>query len=84
MNYEIDEFKKSTHHISFKCNGVECQLWDSNKYYAWLSRGSIGDYEWDRKRPTTSTMAAFKEYLMDYSNEKINVVLAQLQDTYRK
>jgi hypothetical protein len=42
-------------YITFK-DGVKAKLWNANKYYAWLSRGYIGNYNYDYGRPTVKTM----------------------------
>jgi hypothetical protein len=42
-------------YITFK-DGVKTKLWNVNKYYAWLSRGYIGNYNYDCGRPTVKTM----------------------------
>jgi hypothetical protein len=42
-------------HITFK-DGVRAELWNVGKYYAWLSRGCIGNYNYDDGRPTVKTM----------------------------
>lgn len=41
--------------ITFK-DGVRCSMWNANKYYDWLSSGSIGNYNWIDVRPHKSTM----------------------------
>ena len=42
-------------YITFK-DGVRAKLWNVSRYYAWLSRGSIGSYTYDGGRPTVKTM----------------------------
>ena len=41
--------------ITFK-TGVKATLWNSNKWYAWLSSGNIGNYIWGNARPRRKTM----------------------------
>jgi hypothetical protein len=47
-------------------NGIKGELWDENKYYAWLSSGELGKYRWSACRPSRKTMSkmyyALKEY----------------------
>ena len=59
-------------------NGTEAQLWNENKYYAWMRSGeisfytSVGDfrkrhvYSWENKLPSIYLMYLFQKKLSQY------------------
>lgn len=51
--------------ITFK-NGIEMIGWNENKYYAWLSQGVIGKYQWNRSRPSKDTMNRLINKMAEY------------------
>lgn len=53
--------------IQFNDNTV-AHMWNSNRYYAWLSRGYIGDFHWDSARPTRMVMWKLKRAIDKYYN----------------
>lgn len=57
MKSGISDVSGDNHYmyITFK-DGVRAKLWNVNKYYAWLSRGCIGNYNYSDGRPTVQTM----------------------------
>jgi hypothetical protein len=52
-------------HIYFK-NGKKLEAWNENKYYAWLSCGTVGKYRWKDARPKTETMVRLLEEIKKY------------------
>lgn len=46
--------------ISFR-NGSTAELWNENRYYAWLSRGNVDNYHYDGARPKKSTMRKLRK-----------------------
>ena len=46
-------------------NGLQFEMWNANKYYGWLHRGTVYDesgddkFKWINKRPSRKTMAKF-------------------------
>ena len=53
-------------------NGVVAYLWNGNKYYAWLSEGSIGEYKFANSRPKRKTMQKLLDLIENYYIESIN------------
>lgn len=51
--------------IQFNDNST-AHMWNSGRYYAWLSRGNIGDFYWDGARPTRSVMLKLKKAIDKY------------------
>lgn len=50
-------------------NGIYSSMWNSNKYYSWLSSGNIGDYGWRGARPKRKTMRRLNKMLIKYFSE---------------
>lgn len=50
-------------------DGVSMRAWNTNRWYSWLHRGMLGEYEWVNARPKANTMAelrgAIKRYYCD-------------------
>lgn len=53
-------------------NGVVANLWNANKYYAWLSQGNIGEYKFANSRPKRKTMQKLLNLIETYYLESIN------------
>ncbi|WP_196607134.1 hypothetical protein [Pectinatus frisingensis] len=66
------EIKVSEFYITIKLNnGDILRLWNGNKYYAWLSKGTFfstakGFYQWDDCRPSTRTMVLLRDKISDW------------------
>lgn len=52
-------------YIQFNDNTNAC-MWNVNKYYSWLSKGSIVGYTWDGCRPTRRTMWRLNKAINKY------------------
>ena len=46
--------------------GVKAKFWNTNKWFAWLGRGIIGNYIWDDARPRKKTMWRLKKEIEKY------------------
>lgn len=57
-------------HIVFN-NNVEANLWNTNRWYGWLSRGNIGPYVFDDGRPKKKTMRRVRRAIEEYHLSKI-------------
>ena len=71
LNKELDsgisECITNSFYIDITFNtGVKATLWNENKWYAWLSRGNIGNYTWDNARPRRKTMWRLKKEIEKY------------------
>ena len=76
LNRYLDKGIKNVKHdkyclyIEFT-DGVKAELWNENKYYAWLSSGRIRDFYWKNSRPRKSTMRKLRYKLEEYYKTKI-------------
>ena len=80
QNYNITSVKADQYEITIlfenKENTVEFQGWNTNKWYAWLSRGYIrvNDrelYKWDQERPCRKTMNLLLQKILEYNTKHI-------------
>lgn len=58
-------------------NGIIADVWNANRYYAWLSSGTIREnnsviYKWDYARPRKKTMRKLRRKLRDFYKNKYN------------
>lgn len=61
---EID--KIDGHYITIIFNdNTRMVAWNSNKWYAWLSQGLIGNYTWKDGRPRRKTMRKLYNQILD-------------------
>lgn len=76
LNISLDKGIKNVKHdeyclyIEFT-DGVKAELWNENKYYAWLSSGNIDGFYWKNSRPKKSTMRRLRYKLEEYYKTKI-------------
>lgn len=70
----IKNIRYESHHIniSFNC-GSNAHLWNTNKWYAWLSRGNIDNFYFDGEMPSKKTMGKLKFLIEEWTlNEKVD------------
>lgn len=58
-------------------NGVIANMWNANRYYAWLCIGTISEnnsviYKWNYARPRKKTMRKLRKKLRDFYKNKYN------------
>lgn len=54
-------------------NGKTANMWNVNRYYAWLFKGEIGDYRWKNARPRKKTMRMLRRAIYEYYREDIKI-----------
>lgn len=47
-------------------NGQTFNMWNANKYYAWISSGRCGPVSFKESRPKAATMLAFRNAVTKY------------------
>lgn len=58
----IETLKCDIHEISGTfSDGTVFNMWNANKYYAWLCRGNVGAIRWHDERPSASTILEFRK-----------------------
>lgn len=79
-NYSIVDCTATTYDITItfenKDNKVIVSAWNTNKWYAWLSRGyvRVNDkeiYRWDVERPSRKTMNLLLQKILEYNTKHI-------------
>lgn len=75
LNRYLDKGIKNVKHDEYRLyieftDGVKAELWNENKYSAWLSSGRILDFYWERSRPRKSTMRKLRYKLEEYYKNK--------------
>jgi hypothetical protein len=73
MTLDIDQCVIDDFHIYISTENRLYELWDQNKYYAWLSEGRVYEnnkiiFEWHSKMPSRKTSAEFKIFLKTHFN----------------
>lgn len=58
-------------------NGIIADVWNANRYYAWLCIGTISEnnsviYKWNYARPRKKTMRKLRRKLRDFYKNKYN------------
>jgi len=51
------------YYLIIKTSTSHIQLWNENKFYAWLCRGTVNGRNYDRLSPSLDAMYDFKNYL---------------------
>lgn len=68
-NDEIETFSCEGHFTHIKTKNFTAKLWTANKYYSFLSHGTIASekqglvYRWDEQMPSFYTMYIFENWL---------------------
>lgn len=75
---EVDKIKITDYDIKikFKC-GMECELWNANKWFSWLDSGYIKDingenFKFRGLRPSSLTMRRFNKFINENTQSQKN------------